>query len=66
MGVRLGYAEFPKEILRPPRSLAEKTYTRIERWTPMKQGGTSPPWSSRKPSRKSQNVLQVRDEQLFY
>jgi microsomal epoxide hydrolase len=39
VGVRLGYAEFPKEILRPPRSLAEKTYTRIERWTPMKQGG---------------------------
>jgi microsomal epoxide hydrolase len=35
----VGYAEFPKEILRPPRALAEKTYTRIERWTPMKQGG---------------------------
>ena len=39
VGVRAGYAEFPKEILRPPRSLAEKTYTRIERWTAMKQGG---------------------------
>jgi pimeloyl-ACP methyl ester carboxylesterase len=37
--VRMGYAEFPKEILRPPRSLAEKTYTRIERWTSMKKGG---------------------------
>src|SRR5919204_79617 len=24
--VPVGYAEFPKEILRPPRSLAEKTY----------------------------------------
>ena len=37
--VPLGYAEFPKEILRPPRSLAEKTYTRITRWTAMPQGG---------------------------
>jgi microsomal epoxide hydrolase len=39
VGVRVGYAEFPKEILRPPRSLAEKTYTRIERWTRMERGG---------------------------
>jgi len=39
VGVPVGYAEFPKEILRPPRSLAEKTYTRIERWTSMKKGG---------------------------
>jgi microsomal epoxide hydrolase len=37
--VPMGYADFPKEILRPPRSLAEKTYTRIERWTSMKKGG---------------------------
>jgi microsomal epoxide hydrolase len=37
--VAMGYAEFPKEILRPPRSLAGKTYTRIERWTSMKKGG---------------------------
>ena len=37
--VPTGYAAFPKEIVRPPRSLAEKTYTRIERWTPMEQGG---------------------------
>jgi pimeloyl-ACP methyl ester carboxylesterase len=37
--VPMGYAEFPKEILRPPRSLAEKTYTRIERWTKMDRGG---------------------------
>ena len=26
-------AEFPREILRPPRSLAERTYTDIRRWT---------------------------------
>jgi microsomal epoxide hydrolase len=37
--VPLGYAQFPKEILRPPRSLAGKTYTNIKRWTAMKKGG---------------------------
>ena len=37
--VPTGYADFPKEILRPPRSLAEKTYTDIRRWTAMKKGG---------------------------
>ena len=39
VGVPVGYAEFPKEILRPPRAIAAKTYTRIERWTAMKKGG---------------------------
>ena len=37
--VPTGYAEFPKEILRPPRSLAARTYTDIRRWTRMPQGG---------------------------
>lgn len=37
--VPTGYAEFPKEILRPPRSLAEKTYTNMKRWTVMEKGG---------------------------
>jgi pimeloyl-ACP methyl ester carboxylesterase len=37
--VPMGYAEFPREILRPPRSLAEKTYTDIRRWSVMKKGG---------------------------
>jgi pimeloyl-ACP methyl ester carboxylesterase len=37
--VPTGYAEFPKEILRPPRSLAEKTYTNIKRWSVMAKGG---------------------------
>jgi pimeloyl-ACP methyl ester carboxylesterase len=37
--VPTGYAEFPKEILTPPRSLAERTYTDIRRWTEMKRGG---------------------------
>jgi microsomal epoxide hydrolase len=31
--VPTGYAEFPKEILRPPRSVAERMYTDIRRWT---------------------------------
>jgi microsomal epoxide hydrolase len=37
--VPMGYAEFPKEILRPPRSLAARTYTDIRRWTAMPRGG---------------------------
>ncbi len=34
-----GYAEFPREILKPPRSLAERMFTDIRRWTVMKKGG---------------------------
>lgn len=37
--VPMGYAAFPREIRRPPRSLAEKAYTDIRRWTPMARGG---------------------------
>ena len=37
--VPTGYAQFPKEILRPPRSLAARTYTDIRRWTVMPRGG---------------------------
>jgi len=37
--VPTGYAEFPKEILSPPRSLAERTYVDIQRWTTMSRGG---------------------------
>ena len=40
--VPTAYAEFPKEILSPPRSLAEKTYGNIQRWTHMKRGGHFP------------------------
>ena len=39
ISVPTGYAAFPKEIIIPPRSLAEKTYTNIQRWTEMKRGG---------------------------
>ena len=31
----MGYAAFPREILRPPRSVAEKIYTDIRRWKAM-------------------------------
>jgi len=37
--VPAGYAEFPREILRPPRSLAARTYTDLRRWTVMHEGG---------------------------
>ena len=39
IGVPMGYAEFPQEILSPPRALAQKTYTDIRRWTVMPKGG---------------------------
>ena len=39
VAVPTGYAEFPAEILRPPRSLAERAYADIRRWTVMKKGG---------------------------
>ena len=37
--VPVGYVEFPQEILKPPRSLAARTYTDIRRWTVMEKGG---------------------------
>ena len=37
--VPTGYCEFPCEILRPPRSLAERVYTDIRRWSVMQRGG---------------------------
>jgi pimeloyl-ACP methyl ester carboxylesterase len=37
--VPTGYAEFPREILRPPRSLAARTYTDIRRWSALPHGG---------------------------
>jgi microsomal epoxide hydrolase len=39
IAVPTGYSEFPREILRAPRSLAERTYTDIRRWTVMPHGG---------------------------
>jgi microsomal epoxide hydrolase len=37
--VPMGYAQFPREILRPPRSLAARSFTDIRRWTVMERGG---------------------------
>jgi microsomal epoxide hydrolase len=34
-----GYCEFPREILRPPRSVAERTFGNIRRWSVMERGG---------------------------
>ena len=39
IGVPTGYSDFPREILRAPRSLAARTYTDIRRWTVMPRGG---------------------------
>ncbi len=39
MDVPLGYAEFPHEILRAPRVIAEKTFSDIRRWSVMTKGG---------------------------
>lgn len=37
--VPTGYCQFPREILRPPRSVAARTYPDIRRWTVMERGG---------------------------
>lgn len=37
--VPMGYCQFPTEILKPPRSVAERLYTDIRRWTVMEKGG---------------------------
>lgn len=37
--VPMGYTQFPREILRPPRSVAARLYTDIRRWTEQPKGG---------------------------
>ena len=37
--VPTAYIDFPKEILRPPRSVAERMYSNIQRWTSHPRGG---------------------------
>jgi microsomal epoxide hydrolase len=39
IAVPTGYCEFPREILRPPRSMAERFFTDIRRWSVMPKGG---------------------------
>jgi microsomal epoxide hydrolase len=35
----MGYSSFPKDILHPPRALAERAFTNIQRWTQQPRGG---------------------------
>jgi microsomal epoxide hydrolase len=37
--VPTGYAQFPREILKPPRSAAERVFKNIRRWSVMDKGG---------------------------
>ncbi|NIO43834.1 MAG: alpha/beta fold hydrolase [Burkholderiales bacterium] len=37
--VPTGYIEFPKEILRPPRVVAQRMYSNIQHWTTKDRGG---------------------------
>jgi len=37
--VPMGYVEFPREILRPPRSVAARQYSDIRRWSTQPKGG---------------------------
>jgi pimeloyl-ACP methyl ester carboxylesterase len=37
--VPTGYAEFPREMIRPPRSAAERVFSDIRRWSVMPKGG---------------------------
>jgi microsomal epoxide hydrolase len=39
ISVPTGYAQFPREILRPPRSATARVFTDIRRWSVMPKGG---------------------------
>lgn len=39
ISVPTGYAQFPREILKPPRSAAERVFSDIRRWSIMPRGG---------------------------
>ena len=39
VNVPTGYAEFPHEIVKPPRAAAARVFTDIRRWTAMPRGG---------------------------
>jgi pimeloyl-ACP methyl ester carboxylesterase len=39
ISVPTGYAQFPREILKPPRSAAARVFTDIRRWSVMPKGG---------------------------
>ena len=39
ISVPTGYAQFPREVLKPPRTTAERVFTDIRRWSVMSKGG---------------------------
>jgi microsomal epoxide hydrolase len=39
ISVPTGYAQFPREILKPPRNVAARVFTDIRRWSVMERGG---------------------------
>ena len=39
ISVPMGYAQFPREILKPPRTIAARVFTDIRRWSIMPKGG---------------------------
>jgi len=39
ISVPVGYSEFPKEILKPPKSLAKNMYANLKYWNVMNKGG---------------------------
>jgi pimeloyl-ACP methyl ester carboxylesterase len=39
ISVATGYAEFPREIVKPPRAAAARVFTNICRWSIMPKGG---------------------------
>jgi microsomal epoxide hydrolase len=39
ISVPTGYAQFPREILKPPRAVAERVFKNIRRWSVMEKGG---------------------------
>jgi microsomal epoxide hydrolase len=53
VNVPVGYCQFPKEIIRPPRSVAERVYTDFAAGLSCNAEDTSPPWSRRMKSANS-------------
>jgi microsomal epoxide hydrolase len=39
IAVPTGYAQFPREILKPPRNVASRVFKDIRRWSVMEKGG---------------------------
>jgi pimeloyl-ACP methyl ester carboxylesterase len=44
IAVPIGYCQFPREILRPPREAAQRQFVDIRRWTQMPKGGHFAAW----------------------